>query len=77
MAELVTQMVERNEGVKSELECPVCLDEMLPPRQIWMCQNGHSVCGECQPKVAGCPSCNLALDIRNITAEKIAMKLFL
>ena len=42
-AELVTQMVERNEGVKGELECPVCLEEMMPPKQIWMCQNGHSV----------------------------------
>ena len=78
MEALVTQMEERNDGVKSELECPVCLDEMMPPRQIWMCQNGHSVCGECRPKVTkGCPSCKKSLSIRNIALEKIVMKLFL
>ena len=77
MAKLVNQMVERNEGVKGELECPVCLEEMMPPRKIWMCQNGHSVCGECRPKVARCPSCKRSLDIRNRLSEKIVMKLFL
>merc|ERR1711874_963041 len=78
MTELVTQMVERNEGVKSELECPVCLDEMVPPGQIWMCQNGHSICGECRGKMASCcPSCKKSLAIRNIALEKVAMKLYL
>ena len=70
-------MAERVEGVKGELECPVCLEEMKPPRKIWMCQNGHSVCGECRPKLAQCPSCQRSVDIRNIALEKIAMKVFL
>ncbi len=76
MEELVNQMVERNDVVKCELECLICMDEMMPPRQIWMCQNGHSVGGECRPKVAGCPSCQRSLAIRNIALEKIVMKLF-
>ena len=80
LADLVTQMTMRNDEVKKELECPVCLEEMKPPKQIWICQNGHSVCGECRAKVAGrCPSCHnqTRLDRRCIAMEKMAVKLFL
>ena len=75
VAELVTQMTERNEEVKRELECPVCLDEMAPPRQVWMCFNGHSICGECM--MESCPTCKTPVDRRNIALEKMATKLFL
>ena len=79
VAEVVTQMTDRNEEVKREMECPVCLDEMAPPRQIWMCFNGHSVCGKCRGELKNClcPSCKTPVDRRNIALEKMAMKLFL
>ena len=31
-------------------ECPVCLEEMPPPMNIYNCPNGHFVCGNCKPK---------------------------
>ena len=38
-------------------ECPVCLEGMPPPMNIFNCPNGHFVCGNCKPKVANCPKC--------------------
>ena len=32
-------------------ECPMCLEDMKPPLQIFSCHNGHLICGECKPKV--------------------------
>ena len=26
----------------------VCLEEMLPPRKIFQCRNGHLLCGDCR-----------------------------
>merc|ERR1712129_653461 len=31
--------------------CPVCLESMRPPLQIFTCGNGHLVCSVCRPKV--------------------------
>merc|ERR1712129_532690 len=31
--------------------CPVCLENMKPPLQIFTCGNGHLVCSVCRPKV--------------------------
>merc|ERR1712204_82640 len=31
--------------------CPVCLESMRPPLQIFTCGNGHLVCSGCRPKV--------------------------
>ena len=78
LVELVTQMTDRIEEVKTELECPVCLEDMAPPRQIWMCSgSGHPVCGECRGRLeAGCPSCKTPVDKRCTVLEKMAAKLF-
>ena len=32
-------------------ECPVCMVEMLPPKQIFQCLEGHLVCSECKPSI--------------------------
>ena len=68
-------MMDRNEHMKRELECPVCLEEMEPPKQIWNCANGHAVCGDCREKgVVVCPTCKTErLDFRCIALEKMAM----
>ena len=29
---------------KTELECPICFEEMKPPMRIWQCVDGHPVC---------------------------------
>lgn len=54
-----------------ELECTTCCTEMCPP--IYLCMNGHSVCGAC--KNEKCRSCDQdILDIRNTDLEDISVK---
>ncbi|KAL9686590.1 hypothetical protein QQ045_030982 [Rhodiola kirilowii] len=36
-------------SVRDLLECPVCLNSMYPP--IHQCQNGHTLCSGCKPRV--------------------------
>ena len=38
-------------------ECPICLESLVPPRQIYQCQEGHLVCGDCRGKVEVCSEC--------------------
>merc|ERR1712129_3386 len=35
-------------------ECPVCMEPMMA--HIYQCGKGHLVCGDCKPKLQGCPS---------------------
>ena len=30
------------------LECPVCMEEMKPPKKIFQCSNGHVICEHCK-----------------------------
>jgi len=62
----------------SELECPVCLEEMRPPMRIWQCVSGHPVCDICvrNPRVKECPTCRQKITGRNMLAEKLAMSLY-
>ena len=66
------------EDVKSELECPVCLQDMIPPVHIWQCAQGHPVCGECKenPEIRRCPTCRGEIVGRSTFAEKIAASVF-
>ena len=60
------------------LECPVCLEEMKPPRKIFQCSNGHAICEYCRHhrEVTCCPTCRIKFTkknvIRNILAESLA-----
>jgi len=54
--------VERNASATSRPhipECPVCLEEMIPPTRIFQCRNGHLVCETCKSglKPCICPKC--------------------
>ena len=62
----------------SELECPICLEEMRPPMRIWQCVSGHPVCDTCRrnPRVSECPTCRQKIVGRNVLAEKLARSLF-
>ena len=31
-------------GVESQLECPVCFEQMRPPMHMFQCRQGHVVC---------------------------------
>merc|ERR1712172_112711 len=39
------------------LECPVCLNPLRSPVQMFQCVSGHIVCGNCKPKIQACPKC--------------------
>jgi hypothetical protein len=43
-----------NPSVSLIPECPVCLDKMKPPLQIFNCSNGHLICSTCRPSVKIC-----------------------
>ena len=62
-----------NQALLTELECPVCMEYMLPP--IVFCENGHNVCPECRPKLDECPTCRRGfVNIRNLALENVTRK---
>ena len=70
---------ERDYIICPELECPVCLMEMLPPTKIWQCRSGHLVCQSCKrnPNMGRrCPVCRQEIIGRATTLEKIAERFF-
>jgi E3 ubiquitin-protein ligase SIAH1 len=59
-----------DEVLLSDLECPVCMEYMVPP--IKFCMNGHNICSKCREKVQHCPTCRAEFaDIRNVALENI------
>jgi len=65
-------------NTRAELECPVCLEEMKPPRRIWQCSDGHIICDFCRkkPTVTCCPTCRKYIVGRSNIAEKLSRSLF-
>jgi len=62
-----------------ELECPVCLTEMVPPTRIWQCSAGHAICQSCKRNKnikKKCPTCRQEIIGRATTLEKMAASLF-
>ncbi|GLH13474.1 E3 ubiquitin-protein ligase sina, partial [Gryllus bimaculatus] len=58
-------------NVISALECPVCFTYMRSP--IWLCVNGHNICGRCQQRILTCPVCRgRLLFTRNLALEAIS-----
>jgi len=58
------------ESLLSELECPVCMEYMVPP--ITLCVNGHNACDICRPKIPYCPTCRHPfLTSTNLALEKL------
>ena len=67
--------------VIEELECPVCLEDMRPPRQIYSCSNAHLFCQRCNIlELKSCPKCREDFRARkpdrNRLAERWACKIF-
>ena len=60
-----------DEDLLSDLECPVCMEYMVPP--IKLCTNGHNICSKCRESVHCCPTCRAEFsEIRNVALENIA-----
>jgi len=63
-----------DEVLLSDLECPVCMQYMVPP--IKLCTNGHNICSKCRERVQCCPTCRAEFSgIRNVALENIASRL--
>lgn len=66
--------------IQNELCCPVCLDVPLPPKKIFQCSQGHTICDECLSRIEKkCPTCresweNTNLPVRNRMAESMIFK---
>jgi E3 ubiquitin-protein ligase SIAH1 len=59
-----------DEDLLKELECPVCMEYMVPPIQL--CTNGHNTCSRCKEIVKWCPTCRASFsETRNVTLENI------
>jgi hypothetical protein len=59
------------DALLKELECPVCVQYMVPP--IKLCMNGHNICSKCRESVQRCPTCRSKFSkIRNVALENIA-----
>ena len=62
------------EVVLSDLECPVCMQYMVPP--IKLGTNGHNICSKCEERVMFCPTCRAEFSaIRCLALENIARRL--
>lgn len=56
--------------LKSKLECKICFELMSTP--IFICETGHSVCGECNQRLKKCPLCKALIRTRNFVLEELA-----
>ena len=64
---------ESDQNKREEIECPVCCEEMAPPRTIFQCSEGHPVCSSCRPRLVHCPSCREAFMGRNRGMEQLVL----
>jgi len=64
--------------VKKDFECPICFEDMEPPKEIWQCDGGHTLCGNCknQPTIKNCPTCSEPIRGRNRAMENLYLALF-
>ena len=67
---------------KKDFECPVCFEDMVYPRKIYSCFNGHYICSVClsNPRIQKCPICRDDFYSRKpkrcLEAEEKVKKLF-
>ena len=60
----------------TETSCPICFEEMVSPKSILCCSNGHAICSDCEKQVKECPVCRQRFDQegrpqRNKFAERL------
>ena len=65
--------LELDEVLLRDLECPVCMQYMVPPIQL--CMSGHNICSRCRERVQCCPTCRAKFsEIRNVLLENIVRR---
>merc|ERR1712062_56368 len=59
-------------------ECPVCFERFRGQSQVFQCEQGHFICGDCRPRVQNCPTCRgRMLQARCHGAEQILQSLYM
>jgi len=66
------------QDARNEFECPICFEEMKPPTEIWQCDGGHALCGNCkkQSLTKKCPTCTKDIRGRNRPMENLYRALY-
>jgi len=66
------------QDAKKEFECPICFEDMKPPTEIWQCDGGHALCGNCkkQSLTKKCPTCTKDIRGRNRPMENLYRALY-
>ena len=71
---------EKQAPLDQEICCPICFEEMITPKQILCCSNGHAICSDCIRQIKACPVCRESFQIekaggklpkRNFFAERL------
>ena len=44
-------------NLNDEISCPVCFEDMVSPKSVLVCSNGHPICSDCERKIKSCPVC--------------------
>merc|ERR1711963_847159 len=52
-----TNMRSMQRQIRRNKECPVCMDDLVPDRELYQCIRGHIICGNCKPWIQQCPKC--------------------
>lgn len=55
-----------------QFKCPICFE--IPEKEIFQCQNGHTICDICIQSLSLCPQCRIELGtskIRNRGLEEL------
>lgn len=69
------------QDAKKDFDCPICFEEMKPPMEIWQCDAGHTLCGNCKYGslnifIKKCPTCSKDIRGRNRAMENLYPALF-
>ena len=71
---------EKQAPLDQEICCPICFEEMITPKQILCCSNGHAICSDCIKQIKACPVCRESFQVkesggkipkRNLFAERL------
>ena len=76
LSESPVDMVENNRNNFTAPDCPVCLEEMKPPTQIFNCRNGHLICADCRPRLSICTNCRAEYTGRATAVEQMTRQMF-
>ncbi len=50
-------------------KCPICFE--IPEKEIYQCQNGHTICNVCVESVSICPQCRVNLGTPRIRSRPL------